>query len=365
MKVDHKHLSIYSGLVFFIILATFTIVLEQSMAEKVFTSYDSRIIHEKECKELDLSKDLVEFPSVQEAVASGALPCKSCQGKYSNHIGNQQALTSDTIFNHQTMNSQDTQTKTDAVNQPYIHQEEPRHKKTQKTISDVIRIIRYFSVGQLVGICGNIERKSADFRVRLPERFKETLTKLEARYHDEWSAFDKHTDGCAVYYGWIRGNVIGEYKLRFCEDYKTELVSVDCISLTRHGVGGMAISKYYDPQASGNRAFSSDDRADLPLKVRDIWVGPWFVNTDKELSYDEFRLPLKGRDVWGPFSVQVAGKVFDTGEIMIGSWDTDHGAYGNYKGIFYGIRLDSGKAASASITDQSLYQTMINFESLK
>jgi len=92
MKVDRKQLSIYSGLVFFIILAIFTMVLEQSMAEKVFSSYDSRIIHEKECKELDLSKDLVEFPSVQQAVASGASLCKSCQGKDSNHIWNQQLI---------------------------------------------------------------------------------------------------------------------------------------------------------------------------------------------------------------------------------------------------------------------------------
>ncbi len=207
-----------------------------------------------------------------------------------------------------------------------------------ETISDVIRIFRSFSVAQLVGVCGNIERKSADFKVRLPKGFKETLTKLEAEYNDEWSAFDQHTDGCTVYYGWIRGNVIGEYKLKFCEDYQTDLISIDCISLTRHGVGGMGISRYKDTQKTDKKAF---------------------------LSYDCIRLPLKGRDKWGPFSVKVVGEVFDTGEVMVGSWDTDHGAYGSYKGTWYGIRLDSAKTASASITDQSLYQTMINFESLK
>ena len=46
---------------------------------------------------------------------------------------------------------------------------------------------------------------------------------------------------------------------------------------------------------------------------------------------------------------------------MVGTWDTNHGYFGNYKGTLYGIRLDSVKTASASITDQSLYQTMINF----
>jgi len=347
--------------IFFIILATFTIVLEQSMADKVFSSYDSRIIHEKECKELDLSKDLVEFPSVQQAVAEGALPCNFCIGQYASHSGNQQALTSDTIFNHQTKNSEDTQTKTDAVNQPYIHQEEPRHNKTQKTISDAIRIFQYFSVEQLIGICGNIEKKSADFKVRLPKGFKETLTKLEAKYNDEWAAFDQHTDGCTVYYGWVRGNVIGEYKLKLCEDYQTDLISIDFISLTRHGVGGMAISRYKDTQKTDKKDLSSYDWFRLPLKVWDIWVGPWFVETGKELSYDCIRLPLKGRDKWGPFSVQVVGKVFDTGKMMVGSWDTDHGSFGNYKGTLYGIRLDSVKTASASITDESLYQTMINF----
>ncbi len=33
------------------------------------------------------------------------------------------------------MNSEDTQAKTDAINQPYIHQEEPRHKRAQKTLA--------------------------------------------------------------------------------------------------------------------------------------------------------------------------------------------------------------------------------------
>ncbi len=231
------------------------------------------------------------------------------------------------------------------------------HKKT----SDPISIIKFFTVPQLIGICGNIERKSADFKVRLPKGFKETLTKLEAKYNDEWAAFDQHTDGCTVYYGWVRGNVIGEYKLKLCEDYQTDLISIDCISLTRHGVGGMAISRFKDTQKTDKKAFSSYDGFRLPLKVWDIWVGPWFVKTDKKLSYDCIRLPLKGRDIWGPFSVQVVGKVFDTGKMMVGSWDTNHGSFGNYKGTLYGIRLDSVKTASASITDQSLYQTMINF----
>ncbi len=245
---------------------------------------------------------------------------------------------------------------------PDAHETAP---DVHKTISDTIRIIQYFSVEQLIGICGNIEKKSADFKVRLPKGFKETLTKLEARYHDEWAAFDQHTDGCTVYYGWVRGNVIGEYKLKLCEDYQTDLISIDFISLTRHGVGGMALSRFKDTQKTDKKDFFSYDGFRLPLKVWDIWVGPWFVETDKELSYDCIRLPLKGRDKWGPFSVQVAGKVFDTGKMMVGSWDTNHGSFGNYKGTLYGIRLDSVKTASAGITDQSLYQTMINFESLK
>ena len=34
---------------------------------------------------------------------------------------------------------------------------------------------------------------------------------------------------------------------------------------------------------------------------------------------------------------------------------------GNYKGKFYGVRLDSVKTSFASITDQRLYQTMLDF----
>jgi len=244
------------------------------------------------------------------------------------------------------------------------------HKPPQdvhKTTSDVIRFFQYFSVGQLVGVCGNIEKKSADFKVRLPKKFKETLTKLEAKYNDEWVAFDQHTDGCTVYYGWVRGNVIGEYKLKLCEDYQTDLISIDFISLTRHGVGGMGISRFKDTQKTDKKDLSSYDWFGLSLKVKDVLVGPITFETDKKafLSHDSIMVPLKGRDIWGPFSVKVVGEVFDTGKTMVGTWDTDHGYYGNYKGTLYGIRLDSVKTASASIADQSLYQTMINFESIK
>ena len=232
-----------------------------------------------------------------------------------------------------------------------------------KPISDTIRFFQYFSVQQLVGVCGNIEKKSADFKVRLPKGFKETLTKLEARYHDEWAAFDQHTDGCTVYYGWVRGNVIGEYKLKLCEDYQTDLISIDFISLTRHGVGGMALSRFKDTQKTDKKDLSSYDWFGLSRKVKDVLVGPITFETDKKafLSRDSIMVPLKGRDIWGPFSVKVVGEVFDTGKMMVGTWDTNHGSFGNYKGTLYGIRLDSVKTASASITDQSLYQTMINF----
>ena len=236
-----------------------------------------------------------------------------------------------------------------------------------KTTSAAIRFFQYFSVGQLVGVCGNIEKKSADFKVRLPKEFKETLTKLEAKYNDEWTAFDQSTDSCTVYYGWVRGNVIGEYKLKLCEDYKTDLISIDFISLTRHGVGGMAISRFKDTQTADKKDLSSYDWFGLSLKVKDVLVGPITFETDKKavLSHDSIMVPLRGRDVWGPFSVKVVAGVFDTGKMMVGTWDTDHGSFGNYKGTLYGIRLDSVKTASASITDQSLYQAMINFESPK
>ncbi len=135
MKVDSKQLITYPWLILFIILTVITVMVEQTMADKVFSSYDSRIIHERNCKELDFCNYLIEFPSVQQAVADGALPCKFCIGQYESHSGNQQSLISDTIFNPQTKNSQDTQTRTDAVNQPYTHQEEPRHKRAQKPLA--------------------------------------------------------------------------------------------------------------------------------------------------------------------------------------------------------------------------------------
>jgi len=55
----------------------------------------------------------------------------------------------------------------------------------QEITSDAISIIKLFTVPQLIGFCGNIESKSTDFKVRPPKGFKQTLTKLEARYNEE------------------------------------------------------------------------------------------------------------------------------------------------------------------------------------
>ncbi len=103
---------------------------------------------------------------------------------------------------------------------------------------------------QLIGSFFNIENKSVDFKVKPPEKFKKTLMKLETKYNDEWSAFDRHTDCCTLYYGWIRGNVLGEYKMRLCEEHK-----IDLISLTRHGIGGMALSRLKDTYKTDKKAF--------------------------------------------------------------------------------------------------------------
>ena len=135
MKVDRKQLITYPWLILFIILTVITVTLGQTMADKVFSSYDSRIIHERNCKELDFCNYLIEFPSVQQAVADGALPCKFCIGQFESHSGNQQSLISDTTFNPQTKKSEDTQAKADAINQPCIHQEEPWHKRAQQPLA--------------------------------------------------------------------------------------------------------------------------------------------------------------------------------------------------------------------------------------
>jgi hypothetical protein len=248
-----------------------------------------------------------------------------------------------------------------------ISEEHKADPDINKITSDTIRFFRYFSVGQLVGVCGNIEKKSANFKVKLPEGFKETLTKLEANYNDEWTAFDQNTDCCIIYYGWIRGNVIGEYKLRLCETHQ-----IDLISLNRHGIGGMGFSRLVDTNKTDKKTSSSYDWFKLPLKAKDIYMGPFSFMKDKRFIFQDgrFRFPLKGRDKWGPFDVDTVGEIFgtggygeffSTGKFMVGSWDTDHGVCGNYKGTFYGIRLDSVKTSSASITNQRLYQTMLNF----
>ncbi len=254
---------------------------------------------------------------------------------------------------------------------PDEHKTTPDEHKTdsdiKKMTSNAIKFYQFFSIGQLVGVCGNIEKKTADFKVELPEGFKKTLMKLEANYNDEWTAFDQNTDCCIIYYGWIRGNVIGEYKLRLCETHQ-----IDLISLNYHGIGGMGFSRLVDTNKTDKKASSSYDWFSLSLKARDVYMGPISFMKDKKVFFQDgrFRFPLKGRDKWGPFNVDTVGKIFgtggygeffSTGKYMVGSWDTDHGVCGSYKGTFYGIRLDSVKTPSASITDQRLYKIMLDF----
>jgi hypothetical protein len=214
----------------------------------------------------------------------------------------------------------------------------------------------------VVGQVGNIEKKSADFNVMPPAGFRETLTALEAKYNDEWTAFDQNINGCTVYYGWLRGNAIGEYKLKIREVPEKDLISVEVIALDRHGVGGMGISKYMN---TGKR--DKNNILQLPIEIMNVILGPkttyFKSNEDKKafLLRNSITVPLTGKDIWGPFSMKITGEFSNTEQMMAGTWDVNHGPWGNYKGTFYGVRLDSTRADSPSITDQKLYQSMIHF----
>ena len=66
----------------FLVILTVFIVSDISFADdaspKVFSTYNSLVFHKKDCGKLPSNVELVEFPSVKEAINEYGLPCKSC-----------------------------------------------------------------------------------------------------------------------------------------------------------------------------------------------------------------------------------------------------------------------------------------------
>tara|TARA_B100000959_G_C14866791_1_gene576602 strand:+ start:13 stop:768 length:756 start_codon:yes stop_codon:yes gene_type:complete len=246
--------------------------------------------------------------------------------------------------------------------------------KAKPALIIIMLIATLFGTGCLapyvyvVGQAGNYESKSTDYKVKPPVGFRTTLKNLETKYRDEWTAFDKNTDNCTVYYGWLRGNVRGEYKLKVRHDLEKDSVNVEFIALNRHGVGGMGISGYKDAGKTGNKDISKYNWIMLPLDIKDLVVAPkaTYFKSEKDktafLSHDSIKVPLRGGDLWGPFTVKVEAKVLNQGKIMEGTWDTNHGFFGDYKGTLYGVRLGPDEKDSASIANEDLYQAMMNFD---
>ncbi len=211
---------------------------------------------------------------------------------------------------------------------------------------------------------GDIEKNTADFKLSLPKKFREKLIQLEDKYHDEWTAFDQNIDGHTVYYGWIRGHAIGEYKLKIREDPESNLISIEFIALNFHGMGRMGISKY---KKTGHK--DKNNVFQLPVVIMTIALGPkftyFFSNKNKKASLlrNSITVPLQGNDAWGPFALKMTGEF--SNQVMVGSWVVNHGLFGGYTGTLYGIRLNPARTTSASVTDENLYQALLDFSHVK
>jgi len=218
-----------------------------------------------------------------------------------------------------------------------------------------------------VGQAGNYEPKSTDYKIKPPIGYRTTLKNLEANFDEEWTAFDRDTEGYAVYYGWLRGNVRGQFKFKIREDTNNNVVEIEYISLNRHGIGGMGISGYKTSAQLNKDGLGKNNWYTLPLDIKNALVAPkitYFETAkDKEafISNDSLSIPLNGGDIWGPFTVKVKGKVLKGGKKMVGTWHCNHGFFGDYRGTLYGIRLGQKKIASASILDEDLYQLLLDF----
>jgi len=221
-------------------------------------------------------------------------------------------------------------------------------------------------VTAIVGQTGNFESESTDFNVKPAVGYRGTLKKLEVNFTDEWTNFDKDLESYTVYYGWLRGNVRGQYKLKIRQNIPNNTIDVEFIMLNRHGVGGMGISEFKDMGNQEKEDTHQYDWLELPanIKISENSKITSFVNskdTAAFISKSSIRVPLKGRDNWGPFTTVVKAEVFNKGEIMIGSWHCDHGIYGDYRGTLYGVRLDQATKALGSSHNDVLYNILINF----
>jgi hypothetical protein len=63
---------------FIIIFIIVSNAIVDNAYSKVFAPFDSQVFHSKDCKQLPSNIQLIEFPSVQNAIDKGAVPCKLC-----------------------------------------------------------------------------------------------------------------------------------------------------------------------------------------------------------------------------------------------------------------------------------------------
>lgn len=181
----------------------------------------------------------------------------------------------------------------------------------------------------MAGDWREVERADASWREPLAGGFRKRVADAEEKYSGPWREFDAENRGREIYYGFIRGHAIGEFKMGVDRQGK----AVDCILLMAYGRDQYALSR---PQAS---------RLD-------------FSGTEWE-----FELKDRGQDYHGKSGSLARGRIHGAGgRLLEGKYTLSLGIHGLISGKIIGMLIKGegeGGRLPLSIGNEGLFQQLV------
>lgn len=152
----------------------------------------------------------------------------------------------------------------------------------------------------------NVESYGAGPSTSMPEDFQQRVAQAEERYKDQWEKFDEYHSGSPIYYGLLRGQSIGEFKMAIDQNG-----TIHSIMLVSYGLNYVAASF---PQM---RRFSQQP-GETKIKLKD-----------------------EGYGYFGRFGSLMVGQITEKGDsFATGSYKFNLGINGLMSGKFFGIKME-------------------------
>lgn len=174
-----------------------------------------------------------------------------------------------------------------------------------------------------------VERADISWVAPLPVGFRKRVADAEEKYSGPWLEFDAENSGREIYYGLIRGNAIGEFKMGVDKQGK----AVDCILLMAYGRDQYVLSR----PRTGRLDFSGTE---------------W-----------DFELKDMGQDYHGKSGSLAKGRIHGAGGRLVeGKYTLSLGVHGLISGKILGVLINGegeGSRLPWSIGNGELFQLLV------